>query len=74
MQQFLMTKIKERKEPCTIQFVHKKHKIKSIYSKQEKREISNCTICDSTFTQNTALAKHIELVHLKSLKIVLTKV
>ena len=69
-----MTKIKERNEPCTIQFVHKKHRIKSINSKQEKREISNCTICNSTFTQNTALTRHIELVHLKSLKIVLTKV
>ena len=45
----------------------------SITSKQEQK-VFNCAICKSTFNQNNALAKHIELVHLKSFKIFLTKV
>ena len=65
------TKNKESKEPEIILLVHKKHK--NITSKQEQ-EVFNCSICKSTFTQNSALAKHIELVHLKSFEIFLTKV
>lgn len=68
-----ITKNKESKEPEIILLVHKKHKKVSITSKQEQKGF-NCAICKSTFNQNNALAKHIELVHLKSFEIFLTKV
>ena len=67
-------KIEETKEPVEIQLVYEKHKNKSITSKPEKQEIFSCDICNSTFTQNSALTRHIELLHLKSFKIYLTKV
>ena len=40
----------------------------------KKQEIFNCAICNSTFTQNSALTRHIEFAHLKICKILLTKV
>ena len=66
-----VTKSKKIEESVKIKLVHKNHKNTTITYKQK---IFNCAICNSTFTQNSALTRHIELVHLKSFEIFLTRV